>query len=181
MDRLLVGRGIKGELALRRGHPERGVQAIAGCLVELHEARYELLTTAFNLSRAEGLAATGRTAEALALLDRTLATVHAHGDLYNVPELLRVKARTLLHGPAPRTDEAQDCLLESLDWSRRQGALAWELRAATDLARLWDAAGRAGQAHALLQAVFAKFEEGFETADLQSASGLLRRWAPATA
>lgn len=173
---LAVGRGVKGELAVRRGDPARGVQALEGCLVELHESRYELLTTAFNLTLSEGRAAIGRHADALALVDETIAMVNANGDLYNLPELLRVKARILLGSPAPRPGEAQACLLESLDWSRRQGARAWELRAATDLARLWDGAGRRGEARELLAAVLAPFDEGYETADLQQAADLLGRF-----
>jgi ATP/maltotriose-dependent transcriptional regulator MalT len=170
---LAVGRGVKGELAIRRGHPERGVQAIASCLAELHETRYELLTTAFNLTLAEGLVATGRTADALALIDETLALVHQNGDLYNLPELLRVKALALLRLPEPRAEEAQACLLQSLACSRQQGARAWELRTATLLARVWAGTGRAAQARELLQAVLAGFGEGFETADLQAAAKLL--------
>ena len=174
---LAVGRGVKGELAVRRGDPQRGVQAIADCLVELRESRYELLTTAFSITLAEGLAALGRTDEALALIDQTAAQVESNGDLYNLPELLRVKARTLLQAPAARSEEAQASLMASLDLSRRQGALAWELRATTDLARLWARTSRADAALELLRAVLARFEEGFETSDLQQATSLLRALA----
>jgi len=166
---LAVGRGVKGELALRSGDPARGVAAIERCLVELHELRYELLTTAFNLTLAEGLILIGRIGEAVALLDQTLAHVHANGDLYNLPELLRVKARALSGDPV----QAEQCLRESLDWSRRQGARGWELRTAMDLARLWSASGRNGQGRALLQDVLAGYDEGFGTADLREASALL--------
>ena len=166
---LAVGRGVKGELALRSGDPARGVAAIERCLVELHELRYELLTTAFNLTLAEGLILIGRIGEAVALLDQTLAHVHANGDLYNLPELLRVKARALSGDPV----QAEQCLRESLDWSRRQGARGWELRTAMDMARLWSASGRNGQGRALLQDVLAGYDEGFGTADLREASALL--------
>ncbi len=170
---LAVGRGVKGELAVRRGDAARGVQAIRDCLLELRESRYELLTTAFNLTLAEGLTALGETGEALRLLDDTLALVHAKGDLYNLPELLRVKARALSRVSPPRGAEAEACLRESLTASRQQGARAWELRTATDLARLWQAAGRADEARALLEAALAPYTEGFETADLRQAMQLL--------
>jgi predicted ATPase len=173
---LAVGRGVKGELAIRRGDPERGVRAIERCQVELSEARYELLTTSFNLTLSEGLIATGRTEDALELIDRTMTRVQADGDLYNLPELLRIKARALLCTSQSRVGEAQTCLLQSLEWSRGQGARSWELRAASDLARLWAGDGRRYDARTLLQTVLAKFEEGFETRDLQQATLLLRKW-----
>uniref|UniRef100_UPI004039ECB7 ATP-binding protein n=1 Tax=Variovorax sp. GV025 TaxID=3450240 RepID=UPI004039ECB7 len=170
---LAVGRGVMGELAVRRGDAARGVQALQDCLVELRESRYELLTTAFNLTLAEGLTATGRADDALKLMDDTLASVHAKGDLYSLPELLRVKARALCAALPPRMQEAEACLAESLASSRQQGARAWELRAATDLARMWQAAGRRQEARALLEGVRAPYTEGFETADLRQADRLL--------
>jgi hypothetical protein len=55
----------------------------------------------------------------------------------------------------------------------RQGALAWELRAATSLARLLRDQGRIRDGYDLLASVYGGFTEGFETADLQSAKRLL--------
>ena len=54
---LAVGRGYKGALAIRRGDAKGGVESLQGCLEVLHAARYGLLTTAFNISLVEGLAA----------------------------------------------------------------------------------------------------------------------------
>jgi len=64
--------------------------------------------------------------------------------------------------------------LHSLDWARRQGALSWELRTSTSLARLQhDQGGRIAEARSLLQSVYDRFSEGFETADLKTAKALL--------
>ena len=68
---------------------------------------------------------------------------------------------------------AEDHFRQALDWARRQGALSWELRAATSLARLWYDQGRPTEAMALLQPVYDRFTEGFETADLKAAKALL--------
>ncbi len=70
--------------------------------------------------------------------------------------------------------EAERFFSQALDISRRQHALAWELRAATSLARLWQAQGKASQAIDLLSAVHGRLTEGFDTRDLQRASSLLR-------
>jgi len=57
--------------------------------------------------------------------------------------------------------------------ARHQGALSWELRAATSLARLWRGQQRVTQARRLLAPVYRRFTEGFETADLIAAKALL--------
>ena len=62
---------------------------------------------------------------------------------------------------------------QALDWASRQGALSWELRAATSLARLLGDQGRSADALALLQRVYDRFTEGFNTADLKAAKALL--------
>ncbi|MGH6883502.1 MAG: hypothetical protein ACREFM_21445, partial [Hypericibacter sp.] len=170
---LAVGRGFKGELAIRRGDVKGGVETLQRCLGELHAARYELLTTEFNISIAQGLAATGRQAEALELIDVTIRLVEGNGDLAHMPELLRVKGGILLSMPQPRPEEAEAHFTQSLEWSRRQAALTWELRATADLAALWAGRDRRGEAQALLQPVYDRFQEGFETADLKAAERLL--------
>jgi hypothetical protein len=58
-------------------------------------------------------------------------------------------------------------------WARRQGALSWELRAATSLARLWRDQKRTKEAWGLLTPVYDRFTEGFKTADLKAAKALL--------
>src|SRR5258708_23531123 len=59
--------------------------------------------------------------------------------------------------------------MESLDGARRQQALSWELRTSISLARLRRDHGRIGQAHEALAATYARFTEGFATADLEAA------------
>ena len=66
---------------------------------------------------------------------------------------------------------------QAIDWARRQGALSFELRAATSLARLQRDQGRPADAMALLQPVYDRFTEGFETADLKAAKMLLKALA----
>jgi predicted ATPase len=57
--------------------------------------------------------------------------------------------------------------------ARERQAGAWELRAATSLARLWQQQGRREAAHALLAPVYGRFTEGFDTADLRDAKAVL--------
>jgi predicted ATPase len=69
--------------------------------------------------------------------------------------------------------EAEKLFLESLDWARRQQALSWELRTSASLAQMRRNQERIGQAHDELAATYARFTEGFATADLEAARNLL--------
>jgi tetratricopeptide (TPR) repeat protein len=168
-----VGRGRKGALAVRRGDAKSGVENLQGCLEKLHAARYELLTTEFNISLIQGLAAIGQFAKATALADESIQQIATNGEVSYLPELLRVKGNLLLSMPQPSVEEAEICFTQSLELSRRQGARAWELRTATDLAALLADRGRSESAAALLQPVYKLFVEGLETADLKAAERLL--------
>ena len=168
-----VGQARKAELAIRLGDAENGVEGLRASLEKIHAMRYELITTEFDISLVQGLAAIGRLAEGIALIDDTMRRVETNGDVSYMPELLRVKGGLLLSMPRPNADDAQTCLMQSLEWSRRQGARAWELRTATDLATLFARQGRSGRGRAVLEPVFEQFTEGFATADLRAAKQVL--------
>jgi predicted ATPase len=78
-----------------------------------------------------------------------------------------------LQGGSDAVAATEQNFQRALDWGRRQGALAWELRTATSLARLWRDQGNSAAAREVLQPVYDRFTEGFETADLRSARALL--------
>ena len=61
--------------------------------------------------------------------------------------------------------------------AREQGALFWELRIAISLARLLRGQGRSADAVGILQPVYDRFTEGFDTADLREARSLLEELA----
>jgi predicted ATPase len=88
--------------------------------------------------------------------------------------MLRVKGELfLLQGAPGAAAAAEGYFQQALDWAHRQGALSWELRAAASLARLWRDQGRSADAAALLQPVYDRFTEGFDTEDLRAAKALL--------
>ncbi|WP_053128242.1 winged helix-turn-helix domain-containing protein [Pseudomonas sp. MIACH] len=84
------------------------------------------------------------------------------------PEILRVRAEAM-----PDANGAEALLLEALGLAHQQGALAWELRCADSLARLWQKQGRVQAARDLLGSVYARFTEGFATQDLVRVRRLL--------
>jgi predicted ATPase len=69
--------------------------------------------------------------------------------------------------------EAEQCLLDSLRLARHDRALSFELRTGISLARLRTASGRSDQALELLNSIYSRFSEGFQTVDLVSAARLL--------
>jgi predicted ATPase/DNA-binding winged helix-turn-helix (wHTH) protein len=172
---LAVGRGFQGELAIRRGDAEQGAETLQSSLRTLHAAPYELLSTPLDISLAQGLKALGRHDEGILLIDETIRRVEANGDDVYTPELLRVKGDILLAQSEHNHDEAEGRLMKSLELSRRQGARAWELRTAIDLATLWRSRGRTNNARRLLKPVFEQFIEGRDTADLKAAQLLLAK------
>jgi len=170
---LAIGRGFQAELTIRAGDATAGIAMLQACLRELHAAPYELHTTPLNLALVHGFSAAGRHAEALALANETLAQVDANGDLVYKPELLRLKGKALLALLPASPDEAESFLQQSLASSRRQGARAWELRSAIDLAALWAGRGEAARALALLRHAVDLFDEAARTTDLAAAARLL--------
>ena len=169
---LALGRGYKGELAIRQGDPGVGVELLRSCLEDLAPARHAVLSTPFNISIVEGLAAIGRFSEGLALIEEVIRRVEANGDLCYMPEALRAKGALLL-SMSPSGGEAEACFWLSLQLRRQTRARVWELRTATNQAALLDSRGDRDAARSLLQPVFGQFEEGFGTADLKAAQRLL--------
>jgi predicted ATPase len=89
-------------------------------------------------------------------------------------ELLRIKGEVLLRQTSNQAIQAaEDCFAQAAEMAREQGALFWELRVALSLARLLRGQGRSGDAMGILQSVYDRFTEGFDTADLKAAKALL--------
>ena len=170
---LHLGHAFKGEVAICRGDVKVGVETLQRRLERLHATRFELFATRLQSVLARGLAASGRWAEALSLLDETGRQIEEKGYTCYLPELLRLKGSILLAMPERRAEQAETCFVESLKLSRTQGARAWELRTATDLAALWAALGRAEDARSLLRPVFEQFAEDLDTPDLKAAKDVL--------
>ena len=173
---LAVGHGFRGELAIRRGNAKDGIETLQDSLESLTAMPYELVSTSLKITLIQGLSTLGRFAEAMKLVDETIRSVGVNGDACYAPELLRVKGALLLSAPEPSGNEAETCFVQSLELSQRQGARAWELRTAVDLATLWTNQKRTESARALLQPVFETFEQDSNTEDLKAAKHLLATW-----
>jgi len=167
-----IGVGAKGELLVRRGDVEAGIVLLRRSLEALRAHRYGL-QTAFSSALAEGLSMTGRGDEALNTIDEAIALVEHNEDLFGMPELLRIKADILVSARPADPVRAEGLLIQSLEMARQQSALAWELRTATSLARLWLTQHRFGEARDVLAPAYDRFTEGFDSPGLKTARRLL--------
>jgi predicted ATPase len=132
----------------------------------------------FLTDLAEVLSSAGCTREGLEAIAEALNLIEQNGAFWYLPEALRIKGEILLlqwWQGAPAA--AEEYFRQALDWARRQGALSWELRAAASLARLWSDQARSKEARELLAPVYARFTEGFATADLKEAKRSLEELA----
>jgi predicted ATPase len=169
------GRCFKSMLLIKRDGLDVGLPLLDAAVNELRNARFVQYYTAFLAALAEGLAAAEKGVRGLAIVDDALAQSEKSEERWILPELLRLKGELMLLHHAPNAAAVGEAhFQQSLEWARRQGALAWELRSATSLARLWHRQGKTTQARKLLSTVYRRFTEGFDTADLVTAKALLQ-------
>ena len=115
----------------------------------------------------------GRFEDAHRVFDEAFATAEKNDDRFQEAELHRLAGELLLAESRDHDGAAEACFGRAIDLARRQGSRAWELRATTSLARLWQRQARSEEAHGALTAVYGSYTEGFATPDLVDARVLL--------
>jgi predicted ATPase len=172
------GRCFEGALRVQTGDLETGTRLLDSGLAEQRKVGFVLHFKQFSGELAAALCRSGDIEKALATVEAELAQCEHTGIRHHVGELRRVKGEILLR--TARHDAvraAEDCFSQAMDMACEQGALAWELRAAMSLARLRREQGDIGAGHDLLAAVYERFTEGFQTADVRAAKALLDEMA----
>jgi hypothetical protein len=134
------------------------------------EESFCLLVPSVTGALAEGLWKAKQLEKALFTVDGAITHAKSHGVKLDLPDLLRIKSLVSLARNERKT--AVDCLNEAIEIARSQSALAWELRSAIVLARLHAEAGKRDLARRDIAAVYDRFTEGFQTADLKLARSL---------
>lgn len=169
----MAGIGFKGDLLVKRGDVPAGLRLLREALGSLGRGeRYGLFAPWLSGAVAQGHAALGQLDLALAHSSAVAAAIGRDGGVYNAPELLRVHGEILRQtGEEPA---AERVFRQAIDLAARQTAQSWKLRAATSLARLLAGQSRNAEARTILADAHSRFSEGFETADLQAATSLLR-------
>jgi class 3 adenylate cyclase/tetratricopeptide (TPR) repeat protein len=141
-------------------------------LDQYQRAGYQLGVTAQFVLLCPALLLRNESEAALELIDHGLAIVSHNSERFFEAELYRLKARALLVRGAPNA-EVESLLDQALQTAHGQQARSLELRAATDLARLWRDQGKRIEARDVLSSIYGRFTEGFETRDLKDAKELL--------
>ena len=171
---------LRGWVLARRGRAGEGVATVREAL-DAHRKAGAIVGLPHFLTVLAGLQAdAGEVEDGLRVIDEALDLTHRTDNRYFEPELWRQRGDLLLRleaGPpaafgrpqrnAP--DSPEGCFRMALDTARRQGAKAFELRAATRLSRLWCECGDIGPARRLLAPLCAWFTEGADTGDLAMA------------
>jgi class 3 adenylate cyclase/predicted ATPase len=168
------GRILQGWAAICRGDIDRGIEVLRAGVTAWRGTRARLWLPIFLTLEAEAYAKTGHGDVALHTIEQALAVSEETGEIWAKAEVLRIKARLLLETRRATTDEIEALLVTSLKIARRQRARCFELRAAFDLARIWQGQKRDDEARSLLRPVYDQFTEGLNTADLQEARILIQ-------
>jgi predicted ATPase len=101
---------------------------------------------------AEVQARAGQAQEGLSTLAEALSVVEETDEHHREAELWRVRAQLLpMQGDEA---EAEASFHKAIEVARRQSARSWELRAATALARLWQAQGKIGEVRRMLAGIY---------------------------
>jgi tetratricopeptide (TPR) repeat protein len=167
---------LSGQLSAKRSDATTAMRLLHAALDKSPRGSYTYyaLCTVFTADLALAEAKAGHVDRGLAAIDEALQRIERNEESWYLPEALRIKGELLLSQDAQGVlATAEDHFKLALDWARRQGALSWELRAATSLARLLRDRDRIGEARDLLAPIYERFTEGFGTADLRAAKKLL--------
>jgi predicted ATPase/DNA-binding winged helix-turn-helix (wHTH) protein len=167
------GRFYQGLLSLRRGDVVTGLRMLRSGFEEISDhvdLGYSMLRGIF----AEAVGYAGQIAEGLVAIEEGIVRAEHNEEGWIIAELLRIKGELLLlKGGFDAAAAVEQLFRQACDEASRQEALAWELRAATSLARLLRDQSRSSEAIPCLQRVYDRFTEGFDTADLKAAKALL--------
>jgi hypothetical protein len=167
--------GWQGRLAISHGDLSRGIRLLQTALDALHVDGYELYRPQLSVTLAEGLAKTGERELAYNTICEAVSWAETRGRVLDLIDLLRVKGEILTSMSQEHTSEGEACLLQSLQLARERGLLSYELRSGISLAKLWAGRAQRDKALELLDPIFNRFSEGFQTRDLVAAGSLLQQ------
>jgi predicted ATPase len=168
-----LGLALKGELMVAKGDVVAGVESLQQALKTLRAKHHHIVSPWVACALAQGLARCGQIDEAHRTIDEVQAQVEEARGAFWLPDLLRVRGEILFAGPEAGWAAAENALLRSIESARKQSAPSWELRAAIPLGHIWLRQGRCGRARTMLEEIYDRFTEGFDTLDLVRARQLL--------
>ena len=171
-----LGRVLLGAIAVQRGEVKWGMKLMKKGLRRREKSK-ALIGTCQTLCWLNGAYwISGDIKQALKTVEKALDLVEVSGEHGYEAELIRQKGEFLLRrgGGDELEAEVEGLFERAIQIAHRQGALSWELRAVSSLARLLKRQGRVEAALDRLQATYDRIEEGFSTMDVQMATRLIR-------
>jgi class 3 adenylate cyclase/tetratricopeptide (TPR) repeat protein len=167
-----LSRAIRAICEAQLGASGRQLDEAKAELDEYQRAGYQLGITAQCVLLCAAFLLRNESESALEVIEHGLSIAYYNGERFFEAELYRLKARVLLARGAPDA-EAEALLDRALQTARGQQARSLELRAATDLARLWRSQGKRIEARDVLEPIYGRFGEGFGTPDVKEAAAML--------
>ena len=131
-----VATGLKGQWFLLQNNRIDGIQLLKRALEELHAQRHEMLNMDFTCDLAAALVDLGEHEQALTQIVNAIEQQQRAGKFLHMPALFRMKGLILASRSVEDQFEAEESLLSTIDWAKRQSATLFELKAATDLGEL---------------------------------------------
>ena len=167
-----LSRAIRGVCAAALNESGGRLDEVKAALDEYQRAGYQVGITAQFVLLCPALLHRHESEAALEVIDQGLSIVGHNSERFFEAELYRLKARALHIRAAPDA-EVESLLDQALRTARSQKARSLELRAATDLAKLWIKQDKRAEARNVLEPIYSSFSEGFETRDLKEAKAIL--------
>jgi tetratricopeptide (TPR) repeat protein len=167
-----LSRAVRDICAAALDEPGSRLNEVKAALDEYQRAGYQLGLTVQFVLLCPLLLLRNEPEAALETIEQGLAIVNHNSERFLEAELYRLKARTLLSRGAADA-EVESLFDQALRTARGQQAGSLELRAATDLARLWMRQGKRAKALDVLSSVYGRFTEGSGTRDLKETEALL--------
>jgi class 3 adenylate cyclase/tetratricopeptide (TPR) repeat protein len=163
----------QGWLAVTDGRIAQGLEEMHASMTAMQRSEYRAFGPYWRLMMADALTRAGQTTAALGAVEEALLLSSRTGEAWLDAELHRQKGNLLLQEATIKTTMAESSFQTAMMVSRRQRAKFFELRAVTDLARVWAAQGRRTDAHRLLQHTCSWFDHATNAADFTQANELL--------
>jgi class 3 adenylate cyclase/predicted ATPase len=191
------GMFVRGWALTEQGQMEEGIAQMLQGIATWRAAGATQLGQPFIIL-AEVYGKAGRPQEGLPLLAEALTEIHQSKEHVWEAELHRVKGQLMLQQAEARgwrletgssfpqasslkpqasneaEQEAEECFQKAIEFAQSQSEKSFELRAVMNLSRLWLSQGKKAEAWQRLAEMYDWFTEGFETADLREAQGLLK-------
>jgi hypothetical protein len=157
----------------RREPTDENIAAVRTAIEVNRRSGAHILESVFNSQLAEALLAAGDLGNSQATLQEGVAFVEQSGERFWLSEFHRIGGQIALRQRGVDTALVEAQFQEAIEIARKQEARLLELRAATDLARLWHNTGSQNNPFALLEPIIAAIEGGESTRDVRSARALL--------